>query len=132
MTRRRRLLPDGTIYEDPNTAVPEEDRATTPVVYTGLFTARPDTVELSKAQLVTWFLGSHEYLLQCIEGWAAQIVLRTGLDDMFDIQYTLWGDTVLHARQEAQGRVPGHHGQHGRGLDERPPARRDRAARQGV
>jgi hypothetical protein len=45
--------------------------------------------------LVTWFLGSHEYLLQCIEGWAAQIVVRYSLDDMFDIQWTLWGDTVL-------------------------------------
>jgi hypothetical protein len=88
-------LPDGTTYEDPNRAVAEADRATTPVVYTGLFSPGPDIAALSKEQLVRWFLGSHEYLLQCIEGWAAQIVLRTGLDDMFDIQYTLWGDTVL-------------------------------------
>ncbi len=43
-------------------------------------------------------LGSHEYLLQCIEGWAAQIVVRDGLDTMFDIQFQLWGDTVLPAR----------------------------------
>jgi hypothetical protein len=40
-------------------------------------------------------LGSHEYLLQCIEAWATQITLRYGLDVMFDIQWTLWGDSVL-------------------------------------
>ena len=61
----------------------------------GPFTADASTAALSKPELVQWFLGSHEYLLQCIEGWAAQIVVRTGLDDMFDIQYTLWGETVL-------------------------------------
>ena len=44
---------------------------------------------------MTWLLGSHEYLLQCIEGWAAQIVVRYGLDAMFDIQWAIWGDTVL-------------------------------------
>jgi hypothetical protein len=92
---RSEFLPAGTVYEDPNAAVAEDDRATTPVIYTGLFSPRPEGVELTKQQLVTWFLGSHEYLLQCIEGWAAQIVLRTGLDEMFDIQYTLWGNTVL-------------------------------------
>ena len=40
-------------------------------------------------------LGSHEYLLQCIEAWATQITIRYGLDVMFDIQWTLWGDSVL-------------------------------------
>jgi hypothetical protein len=89
------FLPAGTVYEDPNQRVPEADRASTRVVYTGLFTPGPDTGELSKEQLVTWFLGSHEYLLQCIEAWATQVILRYGLDTMFDIQYTLWGDTVL-------------------------------------
>lgn len=91
----REFLPEGTTYDDPNAAVPVDERPHTPVVYTGLFTPRPDTATLSKPQLVTWFLGSHEYLLQCIEGWAAQIVVRAGLDEMFDIQYTLWGETVL-------------------------------------
>jgi hypothetical protein len=33
----------------------------------------PSTRELSKPELVTWLLGSHEYLLQCIEAWATQI-----------------------------------------------------------
>ena len=89
------FLPAGTEYVDPNHAVAESDRPSTRVVYTGLFTPTAATAELSKEQLVTWFLGSHEYLLQCIEGWAAQIVVRYGLDEMFDIQYALWGDVVL-------------------------------------
>lgn len=89
------FLPAGTLYEDPNRLVGPEDRAGTRVVYTGLFTPRPDTSARSKAELVTWLLGSHEYLLQCIEGWAAEIVVRYGLDAMFDIQWAIWGDTVL-------------------------------------
>ena len=36
----------------------EADRATTRVVYTGLFCPRPDAIDLSKEQLVTWFLGT--------------------------------------------------------------------------
>jgi hypothetical protein len=75
--------------------VAEAERAQTRVVYTGLFSPQPDALELSKAELVTWFLGSHEYLLQCIEAWATQITVRFGLDVMFDIQYTLWGEVVL-------------------------------------
>jgi hypothetical protein len=89
------FLPAGLSYEDPNREVPEADRARTRVVYTGLFTPGPDTVHLSKPQLVTWLLGSHEYLLQCIEAWATQITVRYGLDEMFNIQWTLWGDSVL-------------------------------------
>ena len=92
---KNEFLPAGTVYGDPNQEVSEEDRAETRVVYTGLFTPGPNTVELAKEQLVTWLLGSHEYLLQCIEAWATQITVRYGLDQMFDIQWTLWGDTVL-------------------------------------
>ncbi len=92
---RAEFLPEGTTYDDPNASVAVEDRRSTPVTYTGLFSPRPGMAERTKEELVTWFLGSHEYLLQCIEGWAAQIVVRTGLDDMFDVQYTLWGDSVL-------------------------------------
>ena len=92
---KNEFLPADTMYEDPNQQVREVDRVHTRVVYTGLFTPHPGAGELTKEQLVTWFLGSHEYLLQCIEGWAAQIVVRYGLDQMFDIQYTLWGNTVL-------------------------------------
>lgn len=89
------FLPVDNVYVDPNQQVGAGDRASTRVVYTGLFTPRPDAVELTKEQLVTWFLGSHEYLLQCIEAWATQITVRYGLDVMFDIQFTLWGDRVL-------------------------------------
>jgi hypothetical protein len=89
------FLPTGTTYEDPNQFVADSDRVRTRVTYSGLFSARPELRDLSKEQLVTWLLGSHEYLLQCIEAWATQITVRYGLDAMFDIQYTLWGDTVL-------------------------------------
>jgi hypothetical protein len=92
---RAEFLPPGTVYDDPNQHVPETDRPGTRVVYTGLFTPGPGVAELAKDQLVTWFLGSHEYLLQCIEAWATQITVRYGLDVMFDIQWRLWGDTVL-------------------------------------
>lgn len=92
---QREFLPAETVYEDPNQRVVEDERLRTRVVYTGLFSPRPDIGELSKQQLITWFLGSHEYLLQCIEAWAAQITVRYGLDVMFDIQWTLWGEVVL-------------------------------------
>ena len=92
---KQEFLPAGTVYEDPNRNVPEDERSRTRVIYTGLFTPDASTVELSKSQLVTWMLGSHEYLLQCIEAWATQIVVRYGLDVMFDIQWTLWGESVL-------------------------------------
>jgi hypothetical protein len=92
---RQEFLPPGTAYDDPNRHVAEHARPGTRVAYTGLFTPGPTTADLDKAQLVTWFLGSHEYLLQCIEAWATQITVRYGLDEMFDIQWKLWGDTVL-------------------------------------
>ena len=97
---RTEFLPPGTTYDDPNQAVPEADRQSTRVVYTGLFSPSPVLDDLDKPALVTWFLGSHELLLQCIEGWAAQIVVRYGLDVMFDIQYALWGDVVLPGVKE--------------------------------
>jgi hypothetical protein len=89
------FLPADATYSDPNQSVAEAERGHTRVVYTGLFSPRPNLRDLSKEQLVTWLLGAHEYLLQCIEAWAAQIVVRYGLDEMFDIQYQLWGDVVL-------------------------------------
>jgi hypothetical protein len=92
---QNQFLPASSAYEDPNAAVPEAERAHTRVVYAGLFTPTPAAAELSKELLVTWLLGSHEYLLQCIEAWATQITVRYGLDVMFDIQYTLWGNIVL-------------------------------------
>jgi hypothetical protein len=92
---KKEFLPAGKVYVDPNCRVPENDRMATRVVYTGLFTPDASTVALSKPELVRWLLGSHEYLLQCIEAWATQITVRYGLDVMFDIQWTLWGDSVL-------------------------------------
>lgn len=89
------FLPPGLDYDDPNQRVPLADRPRTRVVYTGAFSPRPETAALPKPDVVRWLLGSHEYLLQCIEAWATQITVRYGLDVMFDIQYTLWGDTVL-------------------------------------
>ena len=89
------FLPAGSEYVDVNQQVAEADRAAARVIYTGLFSPRPGMADLTKEQLVTWILGSHEYLLQCIEAWAAQIVVRYGLDTMFDIQFQLWGDVVL-------------------------------------
>jgi len=92
---KEEFLPSDFVYEDPNEQVSPDDRVRTRVVYTGLFSPRPRASKLSKEQLVAWLLGTHEYLLQCIEAWATQITVRYGLDVMFDIQYTLWGDTVL-------------------------------------
>jgi len=92
---QREYLPAGKGYVDPNRNVPADRRVGTRVVYTGLFSPDPSTVALSKPEIVKWLLGSHEYLLQCIEAWATQITVRYGLDVMFDIQWTLWGDTVL-------------------------------------
>jgi hypothetical protein len=92
---RTEFLPDWVDYADPNKAVPLEERSHTRVVYSGLFSPRPEAASLTKPELVIWFLGSHEHLLQCIEAWATQITVRYGLDVMFDIQYTLWGETVL-------------------------------------
>jgi hypothetical protein len=92
---KNEFLPPGTVYEDPNRRIPQGERATTRVEYTGLFTPDSSTVELSKRELVRWFLGSHEYLLQCIEAWATQVTVRYGLDEMFSIQWALWGNSVL-------------------------------------
>jgi hypothetical protein len=99
---------------------------------TGPVHAGRDTVELSKPELVRWLLGSHEYLLQCIEAWATQIVVRYGLDVMFDIQWTLWGDSVLPGVKKLKEEYTRHHRQHRRRLDEGPPDRRHRPAGQGL
>src|SRR5262249_56263984 len=93
--RRRGFLAGGRVCGDPNPEVSDDEGVGRRVIYTGLFTPNATILELSKPQIVTWLLGSHEYLLQCIEAWATQITLRYGLDVMFDIQWTLWGDSVL-------------------------------------
>ena len=49
-------------------------------------------------------MGSHEYLLTAIEGWAGDIVMRYGLDAMFDFQWELWSAKVLPAVRELKAR----------------------------
>jgi hypothetical protein len=92
---KQEFLPAATVYEDPNRTVAADERVGRRVIYAGLFTPDASTVQLAKPEIVRWLLGSHEYLLQCIEAWATQITVRYGLDVMFDIQWTLWGDSVL-------------------------------------
>ena len=78
---KNEFLPAGTVYDDPNRQRPRGGPGRAPGSSTPDSSHRgPNTVDLSKAQLVTWFLGSHEYLLQCIEAWATQITVRYGLD----------------------------------------------------
>jgi hypothetical protein len=101
------FLPPDSDYDDPNQRIRPEDRVKTRVLYTGLFTPGSEAVDLSKQALVTWLLGSHEYLLQCIEAWATQITVRYGLDEMFDIQWTLWGTSVLPGVKKLKGEYLG-------------------------
>lgn len=74
------------------------------VVTVNPFRAESVSVDLPKEALVKWALGSHEYLLTAIEGWAGDIVIRYGLDAMFSIQWDLWSDTVLPAVRDLKGR----------------------------
>ena len=60
--------------------------------------------DLDKERLVNLNLGSHEFLLLVIESWAAEVVVRYSLDDMFDIQWTLWSDKVLPEIRNMKGR----------------------------
>ncbi len=74
------------------------------VVTINPFRAEMIDVASSKEKLVKWALGSHEYLLTAIEGWAGDIVIRYGLDAMFDIQWGLWSETVLPAVRDLKAR----------------------------
>jgi hypothetical protein len=56
------------------------------VVTINPFKADPKYVEYPKEALVQLVLGSHEYLLTAIEAWAGAVVMRYGLDAMFDFQ----------------------------------------------
>jgi hypothetical protein len=66
---------------------------------------KPDSryAECDKERLVSLFLGSHEFLLLVIESWAAQVVVRYSLDEMFDIQWALWSREVLPRVRELKG-----------------------------
>jgi len=77
------------------------------VQYTGPFSAEPGLLELSKPELATMVLGSHEYLMQCYQGVAAQVVVRRGLDAMFSIQWDIWSAKILPAIKDLKARHMG-------------------------
>jgi hypothetical protein len=68
------------------------------------FKPDPRLAECDKERLVRLGLGSHEFLLLVIEAWAAEVVVRYGLDEMFDIQWTLWSEKVLPEIRTMKGR----------------------------
>lgn len=74
------------------------------VVTVNPFRADSADVEWPKDKLVKWALGSHEYLLTAIEGWAGDVVIRYGLDAMFDFQWNLWSEKVLPAVRDLKAR----------------------------
>ena len=74
------------------------------VVTVNPFKSELPPVESPKDKLVKWALGSHEYLLTAIESWAAVIVIRYGLDEMFAINWDLWSERVLPAVRDLKGR----------------------------
>jgi hypothetical protein len=74
------------------------------VVTVNPFMSQSIDAETPKERLVKWALGSHEYLLTAIEGWAGDIVIRYGLDQMFAIQWDLWSEKVLPAVRALKGR----------------------------
>ncbi len=68
------------------------------------FKPDPRYAACDKERLVNLFLGSHEFLLLVIESWAAEVVVRYSLDEMFDIQWALWSDKVLPEVRNIKGR----------------------------
>ncbi len=67
------------------------------------FKPDPRYAECDKERLVNLLLGSHEFFLLVIESWAAEVVVRYGLDQMFDIQWALWSREVLPRVRELKG-----------------------------
>jgi len=80
--------------------VPELD---TGIVKFTPFKPDPRYAECDKERLVNLLLGSHEFFLLVIESWAAEVVVRYGLDQMFDIQWALWSREVLPRVRELKG-----------------------------
>ncbi len=74
------------------------------VVAFSLFKPDPRLADCDKERLVQLCLGSHEFFLLVIEAWAAEVVVRYGLDEMFDIQWTLWSEKVLPEIRSMKGR----------------------------
>ena len=79
-------------------------RADGGVVTANPFRADPRYAEYPKERLVRLVLGSHEYLLTAIEAWAGDIVMRYGLDAMFEFQWALWSEKVLPSVRDLKAR----------------------------
>jgi len=75
--------------------------------YEGPFAPEPNMAELSKQELVSILLGSHEYILQCNQGVSMQIVVRHGFGDMFAIAWDIWSAKVLPAVKDLKKRNMG-------------------------
>jgi len=75
--------------------------------YDGPFASDPGMLDLSKEQLVSIILGSHEYILQCNQGFSMQIVVRHGFGDMFAIAWEIWSAKVLPAVMDLKARNMG-------------------------
>jgi hypothetical protein len=75
--------------------------------YDGPFAPDPSMAELSKKELVSILLGSHEYILQCNQGVSMQIVVRHGFGDMFAIAWDIWSAKVLPAVKDLKERNMG-------------------------
>ncbi len=64
----------------------------------------PRYADCDKERLVNLLLGSHEFLLLVIESWAAEVVVRYSLDEMFEIQWALWSAKVLPEVRRIKGK----------------------------
>jgi hypothetical protein len=95
-----RITEEWMAFEGTDT-MPELD---TGVVAFNPFKPDPRYSECDKERLVNMLLGSHEFLLLVIESWAAQVVVRYSLDEMFDIQWSLWSAKVLPEVRRLKGR----------------------------
>ena len=77
-------------------------------------------------------LGSHEYILGCNQAVAMQVVLRHGLDAMFNIAWDVWSAKVLPAVMDLKAATHADERQRRRGLHEGLADRRVGLSRQEV
>jgi len=75
--------------------------------YVGPFAPDPSLLELSKEELVTMVLGSHEFILECFQGVSMQVVIRHGIETMFGISWDIWSAKVLPAIKDLKARHMG-------------------------
>ena len=93
---KNEFLPAGTVYDDPNRQVARGRTGSARGSSTPACSHRVANASTSPRSNSS--RGSSAVTSTCSSAsraWAAQIVVRYGLDQMFDIQWTLWGDTVL-------------------------------------